>query len=82
MKVIGIEKVSGTTKDGHPFSGFRFYGTYEFKKVEGLKTEVPIYISERIIADNDGVIPDLGDELSVSYNRFGKIADYKIIPQR
>lgn len=81
MKVVGIEKIEGVSKDGHPYRGYRFYGTYESKKVDGVRTE-DVYISEKIIADNGGIIPDLGDEIFPTYNKFRKIADYKIIPQR
>lgn len=77
MKVIGFERVEGTSKDGRPYRGYKFHGTYESNRItgHGVTSE---YISEKIIADNGGIVPDIGDELSVSFNRYGKVADYKI----
>ncbi len=79
MKVIGIEKVEGTSKEGRPYGGYKFYGTYESQRVEGVKPTSE-YISDRIVADNGGIIPDIGDELVCTYNKFGKVGDYKIFP--
>lgn len=68
--VIGIEDVSyPSKKTGEIINGYRFYLTYESKKVEGLACEV-VWVSGGVD------IPDVevGDKIELFYNQFGKVS--------
>jgi len=73
MKVIGLKEVDFTTKDNQQISGCKLFCTLEDKTVDGTACE-SIFLSKKKLEEL-GYKPVVGDELHVSYNKYGKI-DY------
>lgn len=72
MKVVGIRKVDFTAKDGNRISGVSLFGSYPItKNGEGYSVD-KIFLSDKKMADC-GYFPEVGDEIIVNYNRFGKV---------
>ncbi len=70
MKLIGYRMSSFTAKDtGEVIRGYNLYLSGPEEKVEGLGCE-RVFVSEKKMGDYQ---PHLGDELSIVYNRFGKV---------
>lgn len=72
MKVVGIRNVDFTAQDGNKISGMSIYCSYEItKNGEGYAVE-KIFLSDRKMNDC-GYVPSVGDEVNITYNRFGKV---------
>lgn len=76
MQVIGFQNKSFTFDDGRKCDGYYiFLSDDSNKNVTGVQTE-------RIFLSNNkagGYIPCLGDELRVSYNKWGKVDHVDIV---
>lgn len=72
MKVVGIRKVDFTAQDGNRISGVSLFCSYPItKNGEGFAVD-KIFLSDKKMADC-GYFPEVGDEIGVNYNRFGKV---------
>ncbi len=76
MKVIGMKDVDFTTKDNQKISGCKLFCTLEDKTVTGVACE-SIFLSTQKLKDL-GYAPTVGDELYVSYNKYGKIDNVNV----
>lgn len=68
MKLIGFENKNFTFDDGKKVSGVNLYLTEARDGVTGTACE-RVFMSDAKIGDYS---PVLGDEVEISYNRFGK----------
>lgn len=72
MKVIGRRKVDFKAQDGSQIQGLSLYCTYPITKDgDGMAAE-KIFLSARKLEQLD-FMPEVGDEINVQYNRFGKV---------
>ena len=72
MKVIGIRNVSFDAQDGKHISGVSLFCSYPITK-NGFGVGVDkIFLSDAKLG-YCGYMPELGDEINVTYNRFGKV---------
>lgn len=67
-KVVGFEGKTFTFDDGNTVKGFYLHLEEKTGGVTGIAVE-RVFVSEKKLA---GYTPVLGDEIVVSYNRFGK----------
>ena len=72
MKVIGLKPSNFDTPDGKHIEGFNLYCVYPMSGDKGIGD-----CAERIYLTLDklvkcGYTPKVGDEINVTYNRFGK----------
>lgn len=67
-KVVGFEAKTFSFEDGKTVSGFYLYTTEERKGVTGTACE-RTFVSDGKL---NGYVPELGDEIIINYNRFGK----------
>ena len=76
MKLIGYELKSGEF-NGTKFEGYKLYYSYKNTKIQGLGIGKE-YISSRNL---NGIDLDsaLGHEVEFAYNRFGKVAEVKVL---
>lgn len=74
FKIVGIEKVNYTAKDGHVVNGTRLYLTYEDKNIDGYGTD-SIYCGDKIPLMGLAV----GDTIEVHYNKYGKVSKVEIM---
>ncbi len=74
MKIEGFKRSNFTTKDGAPIHGLNLYVSYPAtgEEAEGLICE-RLYMTDAKLA-MCGYTPKVGDEVTVSYNKFGKPA--------
>ena len=80
MKIVGIGEVNYVSgKTGRPVHGFEFYGTYPAKKCILGEATVKEYISAAVMESQGGVLPELGDEVEFTYNRYGNIVGFQIV---
>lgn len=71
-KIIGIRDSSFEGKDGSEVNGTNFYLTYPLEKGTGDGCERIFMTDEKL--HNGDFIPQIGDEVSLEYNRYGKVA--------
>jgi len=70
MKIIGIRPSSFTGDDKTQISGKNVYLTFPLEKGEGLGAE-RIFLTDAKL-DKWTYQPKVGDEVNVSYNRYGR----------
>lgn len=76
-QVVGIEKVDYVSKKtNRPVVGLALYVTYNDNRVIGYAASRE-YIPQANVTD----IPELGDYVKFSYNRYGSIDGYSIIKE-
>lgn len=72
MTVIGRRKVEFTAQDGNQIQGVSLYVSYPItKNGEGMAAE-KIFLSAKKLENLD-FLPEIGDEINVQYNRYGKV---------
>lgn len=69
MEVVGFKKVDFEAPDHTQISGFKVHCTLEDDNVTGVACE-SFFISEK---KANGWRPNVGDEIELSYNKYGKI---------
>lgn len=73
MKVIGIRKVDFNAQDtGNRITGYSLYCAYDITKNGSGVGVDKIFLSDKKLADC-GYFPEIGDEINVTYNRYGKV---------
>lgn len=80
MKIIGKRTVSFDAQDGKHISGVSLFCSYPItKNGEGVGVE-KIFLSDSKLA-YCGYFPELGDEINVQYNRYGKVESVSQVGQ-
>ena len=74
MKVIGIQRNVTFDMNGNRFSGVNLFFTTPKNGVDGLATE-KVFVNSTKECYAVACSLKLGDEVHLSYNRFGKIDD-------
>lgn len=72
MKIVGIRNVDFTAEDGNRISGVSLYCSYEITKNGSGFAVDKIFVSDGKLRDAM-YTPDVGDDVQVHYNRFGKV---------
>lgn len=75
-KIVGFQKVTGTNKQGQPYSGVRMFVTEERNNVQGLAVD-DVYVGDQFLPV--GVVFNVGDEVAFEYNKFGRVQGVKLI---
>ena len=71
-KVIGIAPSSFVGDKGEKISGFNVYLSFPLASGSGHGAE-RVYLTDRKV-ENSGYMPVVGDEVDLTYNKFGKVA--------
>lgn len=78
MKVLGIKKVSyDRKKDGQHIEGIEIHYSYPSKNIDGVGVETA-FVGQTVVEQEGGIIPVPGDEIELSYNRWGRVSGYTI----
>lgn len=79
MKVIGVSEINYVSKTTQkPVHGYEIYGSFPSKNcLYGEKTSKE-YLSAFIVEQNGGVLPQVGDEFEVVYNKYGAVKSYTV----
>lgn len=76
MTIIGLRRSKFTPQDGgQEISGWTLHMTEERDNVEGYAVE-HVFASDRRLY---GYTPQLGDEVKVNYNRYGRVDSVDLI---
>lgn len=72
MKLIGIQRVDYTNKNGYHVLGYKLHTSTPAIRNDciGEMTEA-VFVSDPVFATCDHLA--VGDDISISYNRFGKV---------
>lgn len=78
MKLIGIQRVDYTNKNGFHVTGYKLHTSIPARTSDciGEITEA-IFVSEQAFASCDQL--SVGDEISVAYNKYGKVTAVSVI---
>lgn len=74
IKIIGIKDTSFTSQDGKQINGVNYFFTMRDEKVQGLMAGKLFISSDKL--ESFSLQPELGQEVQVVYNRFGKPDDF------
>lgn len=72
MKVIGYRNVDFNSADGNRVQGVSFFCSYPITKNGSGEASEKFFLSNKKL-ENSGYFPNIGDEIKVTYNRFGKV---------
>lgn len=82
VNVVGKEIVN-YVKNGQPVQGIKLYVTYPFapnkKDVEGVACDAP-YFGSRFDAYHQASLVNVGDEVDLIYNQYGRIDALQVVP--
>jgi len=73
MKIIGIRPSNFKGENGENVSGMNVYLTFPLEKGEGLGAE-RVFLTDAKLS-NFPYQPKVGDEVNVTYNRYGRCDD-------
>ena len=78
MKLIGIQRVDYTNKNGYHVMGYKLHTSTPAKTNDciGEITE-PVFVPDSIFSTCDHIA--IGDEISVAYNKYGKVTGVSVI---
>lgn len=74
--IVGFQKVTGSNKQGQPYSGVRMFVTEQRNKVQGLATD-DVYVGDQFLPV--GVVFNVGDEVDFVYNKFGRVQGVNLV---
>lgn len=74
IKIIGIKDTSFTSQEGKQIDGVNYFYTMRDEKVQGLMAGKLFITSDNL--PTFSIQPELGQEVQVVYNRFGKPDDF------
>lgn len=78
MKLIGIQRVDYTNKNGYRVLGYKLHTSIPTKRNDciGELTEA-VFVADPVFATCDHLA--VGDEISIAYNKFGKVVAVSVV---
>lgn len=78
MKLIGIQRVDYTNKNGYHVMGYKLHTSAPAMRNDciGELTEA-VFVADPVFATCDHLA--VGDEISISYNKFGKVVAVSVV---
>ena len=78
MKLIGIQRVDYTNKNGYHVLGYKLHTSSLAKTNDSIGeiTEV-VFVSDQIFVTCDNLA--VGDEISIAYNKYGKVTAVSVV---
>lgn len=78
MKLIGIQRVDYTNKNGYHVMGYKLHTATPAKYSDsiGELTET-VFVADPVFATCDHLA--VGDEISIAYNKFGKVTTVSVV---
>ena len=78
MKLIGIQRVDYTNKNGYHILGYKLHTSYPAKTKDAIgEITEAVFVSDPIFATCDQLA--VGDEISIAYNKYGKVSAVSVI---
>lgn len=78
MKLIGIQRVDYTNKNGYHVMGYKLHLSTPAQRNDSIGeiTEV-VFVSDHVFATCDHLA--VGDEVAIAYNKYGKLSTVSVI---
>ena len=78
MKLIGIQRVDYTNKNGYHIIGYKLHTSTpaKFGDAVGEITEA-VFVSDQVFSTCDQLA--VGDEISIAYNKYGKVSAVSVV---
>lgn len=78
MKLIGIQRVDYTNKNGFNVTGYKLHMSTPATRNDSIgEITDTVFVSDSVFATCDHL--SVGDEISVSYNKYGKVSAVSVI---
>lgn len=72
MKLIGIQRVDYTNKNGYHILGYKLHTSTPAKTNDSIgEITDAVFVSDQVFTSCDQLA--VGDEISIAYNKFGKV---------
>ena len=73
MKLIGIQRVDYTNKNGYHIMGYKLHTSTPATSNESIgEITDAVFVSDQVFATCDHLA--VGDEISIAYNKYGKVS--------
>ena len=78
MKLIGIQRVDYTNKNGYHVLGYKLHMAAPATRNDSIGeiTDI-VFVSDQVFGDCDHLA--VGDEISIAYNKYGKVTAVSVI---
>ena len=78
MKLIGIQRVDYTNKNGHHILGYKLHLSTPAERNDSIgEITDAVFVSDQVFASCDHLA--VGDEVSIAYNKYGKVSAVSVI---
>ena len=78
MKLIGIQRVDYTNKNGFHILGYKLYTSTPAKTNDSIgEIADAVFVSDQVFATCDHVT--VGDEVDIAYNKYGRVTAVSVI---
>ena len=78
MKLIGIQRVDYTSKNGYHVMGYKLHMSTPAIRNDSIGEITDIeFVSDSVFATCDHLA--VGDEVSIAYNKYGKVSSVSVI---
>lgn len=78
MKLIGIQRVDYTNKNGYHILGYKLHTSTPAKNNDSIgEITDAVFVSAQVFATCDEIA--VGDEISIAYNKYGKVSGVSIV---
>lgn len=78
MKLIGIQRVDYTNKNGYHILGYKLHTSIPAKSEDAIgEITEPVFVSDQVFGTCDQLA--VGDEISIAYNKYGKVTAVSVV---
>lgn len=78
MKLIGIQRVDYTNKNGFHILGYKLYTSIPAKSDDAIgEIADAVFVSDQVFGSCDHLA--VGDEISIAYNKYGKATTVSVV---
>lgn len=78
MKLIGIQRVDYTNKNGYHILGYKLHTSAPAKGNDAIgEITDAVFVSDQVFGTCDNLA--VGDEISIAYNKYGKVSAVSVI---
>lgn len=78
MKLIGIQRVDYTNKNGYHILGYKLHTSTAAKTNDSIgEITDAVFVSDQVFAACDNLA--VGDEISIAYNKYGKVSAVSVV---
>ena len=78
MKLIGIQRVDYTNKNGYHILGYKLHTSTPAKTDDALgEITEAVFVSDQVYATCDHLA--VGDDIAIAYNKYGKVTAVAVI---